>query len=216
MKERYYQPDTMEALASHWGELFGNPRKNRLQPFQIGNAALLILDMQEYFLDPDSHAYIPSGDAILPNLIQMVKFFRGAERPVLATRHVNSTRDAGRMKDWWSELLTADHLRGGLHPELGIQREEIILKPQYDAFYQSDLDQRLKEARVEQLVVGGVMAHLCCETTARSAFVRGYEVFFLIDGTATYTEDFHTGTLRNLAHGFAVLTTVKELLGEKA
>ncbi len=69
---------------------------------------------------------------------------------------------------------------------------------------------------VEQLVIGGVMAHLCCETTARAAFVRGYEVFFLIDGTATYTEEFHTGTLRNLAHGFSVLTTVTHLLGEGA
>ena len=215
MKERYYQSDTIEALAGHWLELFASPRKNRLQPFQIGKAALLILDMQEYFLDPDSHAHIPSGDAILPKLIQMVDFFREAGRPVLATRHANSGKDAGRMETWWSELLTEDHPLGGLHPDLEIQPEEIILKPQYDAFYQSDLEQRLKEAKIEQLVVGGVMAHLCCETTARSAFVRGYEVFFLIDGTATYNEDYHTGTLRNLAHGFAVLTTVKDILGEK-
>ena len=213
LKERYYQSDTIEALASHWLELFARPRKNRLQPFQIGKAALLILDMQAYFLDPDSHAYIPSGDAILPNLIRAIDLFRRADRPVLATRHANSVKDAGRMEDWWSELLTGDHPLGGLHPDLDIQPEEIILKPQYDAFYQSDLEHRLKEAKIEQLVVGGVMAHLCCETTARSAFVRGYEVFFLIDGTATYTEDYHIGTLRNLAHGFAVLTTVRDLLG---
>lgn len=214
MKERYYQSDTIEALASQWGERFANPRKERLQTFQIQKAALLILDMQEYFLDPDSHAYIPSGEAILPNLIRLVKFFREADRPVLATRHANSTTNAGRMADWWSELLTEDHPRGGLHPELGIQPEEITIKPQYDAFYQSDLGQRLQGDQITQLVVGGVMAHLCCETTARSAFVRGYEVFFVIDGTATYTEAFHTGTLRNLAHGFAVLTTAKDLLGE--
>jgi len=99
---------------------------------------------------------------------------------------------------------------------LEIEPEEIILKTQYDAFYQSELEQQLTRAGVEQLVIGGVVTHLCCETTARSAFVRGYEVFFLIDGTATYSEAFHTGTLRNLGHGFAVLTTVKHLLGEGA
>jgi isochorismate hydrolase len=56
------------------------------------------------------------------------------------------------------------------------------------------------------------MTHLCCETSARSAFMRGFEVFFPIDGTATYNRDFHLATLRNLAHGFATMTTVRELL----
>jgi bifunctional isochorismate lyase/aryl carrier protein len=214
MKEHYFQPDTIGPLSGHWLEVFASPRKTRLQPFRIGKAALLILDMQEYFLDPESHAYVPSGEVILPNLKTAIGFFRNGERPVLATRHANSEQNAGRMDSWWSELLTEDHPQGGLHPDLGIQPGEIILKTQYDAFYQSDLENQLRGADVEQLVIGGVMTHLCCETTARSAFVQGYEVFFLIDGTATYNEAFHKATLRNLSHGFAVLTTVKDLLGE--
>ena len=216
MKERYFQPETIEPLSGHWKEIFASPRKRSLQPLRIEKAALLILDMQEYFLDPESHAYIPSAEAILPKLITVIGFFREVERPVLATRHANSEQDAGRMDTWWSELLAADHPQGGLHPDLGIDPDAIILKTQYDAFYQSTLEEQLTAAGIEQLVIGGVMTHLCCETTARSAFVRGYEVFFLIDGTATYNEAFHTGTLRNLAHGFAVLTTVNGLLGERA
>ncbi|MES0360330.1 MAG: isochorismatase family protein, partial [Anaerolineales bacterium] len=58
----------------------------------------------------------------------------------------------------------------------------------------------------------GVMTHLCCETTARSAFVRGFEVFFVIDGTATYNEDYHMATLLNLAHGFTTPVLTKEVL----
>jgi isochorismate hydrolase len=213
MKERYYQSDNIEALADHWLELFASSRKANLQPFRLERAALLILDMQEYFLDPDSHAYVPSGEAILPRLNQAADFFRKADRPVLATRHANSETDAGRMNTWYAELLTMDHPRGGLHPNLDIRPKEIILKTQYDAFYRSELDQTLQDMGTEQLVIGGVMAHLCCETTARSGFMRGYEVFFLVDGTATYNEAFHTGTLRNLAHGFAVLTSVKRIVG---
>lgn len=216
MKERYFQPDTIEPLSGHWLELYASPRKKQIQPFRINKAALLVLDMQEYFLDPESHAFVPSGEVILRNLNRAIHAFRQAERPVLATRHANSLENAGRMDSWWSELLTEDHPRGGLHSALEIEPEEIIWKTQYDAFYQSELDQQLSRAGVEQLVIGGVLTHLCCETTARSAFVRGYEVFFLIDGTATYSEDFHTGTLRNLGHGFAVLTTIRHLLGEGA
>lgn len=214
MKESYFQPDTIGPLSDHWLEIFGSPRKERLQPLRMERAALLILDMQVYFLDPDSHAYVPSGEAIIPNLRKAADFFRGNGRPVWATRHANSDKNAGRMAAWWSELLTEDHPRGGLHPELGVEPAEIISKSQYDAFFGSELETRLSRANVEQLVIGGVLAHLCCETTARAAFVRGFEVFFLVDGTATYNEAFHTGTLRNLAHGFAVLTRVSRILGE--
>jgi isochorismate hydrolase len=56
------------------------------------------------------------------------------------------------------------------------------------------------------------MTHLCCETTARAAFTRGLQVWFTIDGTATYNEEHHFSTLLNLAHGFATPVTVTEVL----
>jgi len=56
------------------------------------------------------------------------------------------------------------------------------------------------------------MAHLCCETTARSAFVKGFEVVFVIDGTATYNKDFYISTLLNLSHGFAIPVLTEEIL----
>ena len=60
-------------------------------------------------------------------------------------------------------------------------------------------------------MIAGVLTHLCCETTARSAFVRGFKVFFTVDGTATYYEDFHRATLLNLSHGFAVPVLVDDI-----
>lgn len=212
MKEGYFQPDTIDPLSRYWLDLYGSPRKESLQPFKIQKAALLILDMQEYFLEPDSHAYVPSGRIILPRLQKIIRTFRDAGQPIFATRHANDEVNAGRMAAWWSELLTKDHPLGSLHPDLSFEEGEIILKTQYDAFYQSDLGRFLSREGVEQLVIGGVLTHLCCETTARSAFIRGFEVFFLVDGTATYTEAFQTASLRNLAHGFAVLTTTDQLI----
>ena len=65
---------------------------------------------------------------------------------------------------------------------------------------------------MSQVVITGVMTHLCCETTARSAFMRGFLPFFLVDGTATYNRHFHIATLTNLAHGFAHLARVQDIL----
>ena len=214
MKEAYYQLDSIEDLSRRWLDLYGNPTKEERQPLEVDCAALLVLDMQEYFLNEESHAYIPSGPAIIPKLNRVIREFRDAGRPLLATRHLNSSADAAMMARWWSELITSEHPLSGLHPALDINNDEIITKTQYDAFYRSDLESRLAEFGIRQLVIGGVMAHLCCETTARTAFVRGFEVFFLVDGTATYSADLHTASLRNLAHGFAVLTTTERLFGK--
>jgi bifunctional isochorismate lyase/aryl carrier protein len=85
-------------------------------------------------------------------------------------------------------------------------------KSQYDAFYQTSLEEMLHAKGVTQVVICGVMTHLCCETTARSAFIRGFEVFFPVDGTATYNLAYHKASLLNLAHGFASLVLMKDIL----
>ena len=214
MREQYFTSETIQTLSNQWVKAYANPVKMGAHPFDINRAALLILDMQRYFLDNDSHAYIPSAKAILAGLNQAAVFFRSRDRPVIATRHMNNAENAGMMGSWWSELITKDHLLFDLDPDLEIHQEEILNKPQYDAFYLSELEVILGQNHVDQLVIGGVMTHLCCETTARSAFVRGYEVFFLVDGTATYNRAHHEATLQNLGHGFAVLSTIETLLSE--
>jgi len=118
------------------------------------------------------------------------------------------------MGSWWSELITDSHGLSDIHPDLNITRDEVLIKSQYDAFYHSDLAAVLNTYEVDQLVIGGVMTHLCCETSARAAFVQGYEVFFLVDGTATYNREYHQASIQNLAHGFAVLTMIEDLQKE--
>jgi len=214
MKEAYFQPDSIQLLSRQWLERYGRPKKILRQPFKIHDACLLILDMQRYFLEEESHAWVPSGKTIIPGLIKAARSFRNAKRPVIATQHINTTENAGMMGSWWSELILKDHPMVGIDPDLEIKPQEIMQKSQYDAFIDSSLESRLVEQGIKQVVIGGVMTHLCCETTARSAFGRGFEVFFLVDGTATYNQEYHQSTLLNLAHGFAVLTTVDQIIKE--
>ena len=85
--------------------------------------------------------------------------------------------------------------------------DTIIKKDRYSAFYKTDLEETLRAKNIKDLVLGGVMTNLCCETTARDAFVRDFRVLFLADGTSTTTADFHLATLKNLSYGFATLMT---------
>lgn len=214
MKEKYFSPENINDLSRKWLSAYAWPERAGAQVFDIERAALLILDVQGYFLNPDSHAYIPSSTAILPGLNQAAAFFRSKKRPIIATKHINTVEDAGMMGSWWSELITDNHSLSDIHPDFKITRDEVLIKTQYDAFFQSELSAVLNNYEIDQLVIGGVMTHLCCETTARAAFVRGFEVFFLVDGTATYNREYHQASLQNLAHGFAVLTMIEDLQKE--
>jgi nicotinamidase-related amidase len=213
IKETYFTPETLAAKArdilASAGTLRRESAESRLRP---GRAALLALDLQAFFLRESSHAFIPAAEAILPGLRRLTQAFRRLGRPVLFTRHTNTAADAGRMSAWWRDLLAPDSPESEIIPELEASTGIVLEKHQYDAFYGTELERILRARDVEEVVVTGVMTHLCCETTARSAFMRGFGVFFAVDGTATYTEAFHRAAVLNLAHGFARPVLVEDIL----
>ena len=215
MKEAYFTPDTLAACTLAFQQELEGYQQKRDPPFLPQNSALLVLDMQGYFLDPSSHAYVPSAAAILTGLKALTHTYARQGRPVIFTQHVNTPEDAGKMSTWWRGLITTGEPLAAIVPEFDLSTGIVLTKTQYDAFYGTPLEEILRERGVKQVVIGGVMTHLCCETTARSAFMRGFDVFFLIDGTATYQRDYHRASLLNLAHGFATLVTVNDLLAQE-
>jgi bifunctional isochorismate lyase/aryl carrier protein len=176
-------------------------------------SALLILDMQAYFLSQQSHAFVPDAPHIVDRLAGLARRFGAAGRPVVMTRHSNTEADAGMMKEWWSELLEPGSPGTVLEPALEELSSAVVDKAQYDAFHGTDLEGILRAGKVEQVVVTGVMTHLCVEATARSAFVRGFAVFVPVDGTATYNADFHRASMLNLSHAAASILTCARLMG---
>ncbi len=217
MKESYFSADTIQAKALQMRQQIQAGLKKRDTHYDADRSALLVLDMQYYFLSPASHAFIPSSAAILPGICALIQAYTTRHRPVVFTRHLNTPQDAQMMALWWRDLILAEHPYSEIVSELDTSAGLVIPKSQYDAFYGTTLEQALHDRGVAQVVICGVMTNLCCETTARSAFTRGFEVFFTVDGTATYNENFHRATLLNLAHGFATLVLVdeiKEAIGE--
>lgn len=213
MKEQYFSANTIDEKAAEMRQAADKIVKHRNRfGFVPGLSALLVLDMQSYFLDDSSHAYVPSARAIIPRVATLMNAFAALNLPIIFTRHVNTAENAQLMSRWWREIITGDNPLSQIIPELDQTKGDVFKKCQYDAFYKTTLDDFLLARDVRQVVISGVMTHLCCESTARSAFMRGYEVFFLVDGTATYNEEFHKASLINLSHGFADLVLAAELM----
>lgn len=211
-KEKYFEKSTIKNEGEKFLKYIFHLRKKECFIPEIYRSALLIIDMQEFFLDKSSHAFVPSAEAVIDNLVKIQKIFSDHKRPVIFTRHINTEEDAGQMGTWWSDILKKENHLSSISKKFSLKDAHIVEKSQYNAFYKTCLEDMLKRSNTEQVLIGGVMTHLCCETTARESYVRGFDVFFGIDLSATYNRNFHKATLLNLAHGFAVPVLAGELL----
>ncbi|MEP2311725.1 isochorismatase family protein, partial [Rhodopirellula bahusiensis] len=72
------------------------------------------------------------------------------------------------------------------HPEVESRhRDALIDKALPGSFTNTDLEEFLKSNDIETVSITGYMTQVCCDTTARQAFHRGYQVEFLSDATGT-------------------------------
>ena len=214
-KEKYFSKSIINIVGNEFHRYLEDLELLRhSQLFDVSRSALLILDMQGYFLSPLSHAYILSAPAIIPNILSLIKNFTDANRPIIFSQHINSVNLSGMMEFWWKDLITSDSNQAQIIDNFNIDQGIILIKKHYDAFLETELDKLLMLNDVSSIVICGVMTNLCCETTARAAFMHNYKVFFTIDGTATYNRKFHEATILNLAHGFSRPVLCSELFGE--
>ena len=208
--EPYVTPDTISAKGEKWLKHIA-PFNTHTMRLDREKAALLVIDMQYFFLDPTSPSYTCGGLAILPKLKKVIQAFRQANRPVIYTRHVHhpDLLDAGIMGWWWEGMCLEGSPESEIHQDIAPKdNEKVIFKHRYSAFYNTDLETVLRNLKVEELVVAGIMTNMCCESTARDAYYRDYRVFFLADGTGSITEEMHLASLLNVAFGFAWVTDV--------
>jgi len=183
-------------------------------------SCLLVIDMQNEFLTDTGADFFHNAEDIVPNVKRVIEACRKAGIPVIYTghRHEDPAVDGGMTAEWWPEIKSGRclikgkkgaEIFGPLTPRKG---ERVIWKRRYSAFHGTDLDAVLRGMDVTDLIITGILTNVCCETTARDAFMRDFRVFFVADATATSEPEFQTATLRNLAYAFAYVLTVESLL----
>jgi isochorismate hydrolase len=185
------------------------------RPLQLdlAGACLLVIDMQRCFLDGGDLGARASG--IIPNIESLAKSFRGAGRPVVFTRHCDPDPSVERslLAEWWGSPIYEGTPESEITPNLAPEPPDtVVVKGRYSAFYRTDLEKILRSLDVEDIVVTGTMTNMCCETTARDAFMRDFRVFFVADATATADDEMQLATLRNLAFGFAKIVLTNDIL----
>ncbi len=160
--------------------------------------ALLVIDVQnEYFSGPLQVTY-PHGSFI--NILQAMDAAHVARIPIIVIQHSNFAEDAISFRpgtNTWE-----------LHPE--VQKrfcDEVIEKTLPGSFTNTSLDAWLKNNAITSVAISGYMTQMCCDTTARQAFHRGYGVTFLSDATGTLSITNQAGTISDADLHRAILVT---------
>jgi ureidoacrylate peracid hydrolase len=212
--EPYVTAENLKLKTQDWLGKIAPFNSHRMR-LDMERSALLVIDMQKFFLDPSSPTFTCGGQAVMPTISRLVKAFRDNNRPVIYTCHVHKAdgSDAGIMKWWWEGMCVEGTPESLVHSSIApCPSEKIIYKHRYSAFYNTDLETVLRGLKIEDLVISGIMTNMCCESTARDAYYRDYRVFFLADATGSVTEEMHLSTLLNVAFGFAYVATAEEIL----
>ncbi|MGO3328572.1 isochorismatase family protein [Gordonia sp. (in: high G+C Gram-positive bacteria)] len=157
-----------------------------------GRTALLIHDMQRYFIDAYQREEEPIRTA-LPNMVRIREAAENAGVPVVYTAQPGDQHPArrGLLRDFWGSGLVSGHDEE-IVPELAPRDGDIqVTKWRYSGFARTDLRQLLAHHGRDQLIVIGVYAHMGCMISATDAFMSDVAPFFAVDAMADFSGDEH-------------------------
>ncbi|WP_202369778.1 cysteine hydrolase family protein [Pseudomonas sp. MWU318] len=140
-----------------------------------GKSALVVIDFQnEYF---SGRMPIPDGAAALAKTRELITFADSHKIPVYHVQHV---APAG------SPVFAINGQTVKFHPDMQPRPQDVVLqKSTVSVFASTDLDQQLKKAGIQTLIISGLMTHACVAGAARDAAPLGYNVIVASDASAT-------------------------------
>jgi ureidoacrylate peracid hydrolase len=213
-----------ETALARGQRLFG-----KLHPFDTidpPRTALLVIDMQNYFVKPGHQAEVALAREIVPNINRLAAELRRRGGHVAWIR----TGTTGTRESWsvYHEcLMTPERMRrryeameeghdGFAFWHLNDMRPEDaqLIKTRYSAFIQgsSDVEQHLRARRIDTVLITGTATNVCCESTARDAMMLNFRTVMVADGLAAGSDEEHNASLSGFYGQFGDVQTVDEVL----
>ncbi len=165
--------------------------------------ALLVIDVQNFYWEKESH------EEYIKNLQLILKEARNKGLHIIYVKHV------------WGESLEDSifDIREEIKPQAG---EEIVVKRTPGSFFQTNLEEVLKQKEIQNVIITGMKTNHCCDTTTREASARGYHTMVISEGVRTFDlegidgkmisrETIQYATL-SILQGFAKIISMEEFL----
>ncbi|MDX9669861.1 MULTISPECIES: isochorismatase family cysteine hydrolase [unclassified Pseudomonas] len=206
--------------------MFSLPHRSpRDLPFVTDHTALLLVDMQRAWLEPQFDPHLNGPDAeyfltrahmqVVPNQRRLLSAFREARQNVLHTIIESLTAD-GRDR-------SLDHKLSDMHLPKGseqariiddltpVENEIVLPKTSSGVFNSTNIDYVLRNLQTRHLIIAGIVTDQCVDMAVRDAADRGYLVTLVEDACATYTPARHDACL-NAIKGYCWITDTQTVL----
>lgn len=144
--------------------------------------ALLIIDVQNfYFAEGPGRLHEPEKAAA--QIAKVLSYFRQTKQPVIHIQHIGKES-------------SPDNPIVAIHDSVAPIEGEVIVKKSYPSgFRETNLKEILSEMQAEELVIVGMMSHMCVDTTVRAASNLGYKITVLHDCCTTKALTFQDTTI---------------------
>ena len=152
--------------------------------------ALVIIDYQKEFINSDSGYFVGDVNEKIEKLNKLIKSFRDQNFPIIFTAHIDPESEDEFKEGTESVEIIED---------LDFQKDKDILitKNKISPFFKTELETKLKELGVEEVVVTGFLTNLCVRSFIADAYDRGYSIKVVEDTCAALDQETHDFTIKD-------------------
>jgi Amidases related to nicotinamidase len=139
--------------------------------------ALLLVDIQnDYF--PGGKNELAEPIAAAENARLLLDTFRGKHMQIVHVRHESIRPGA--------TFFLPGTPGAGFYDLVNPQEGEVVITKNFpNSFRATELLSMLRDAKIDRLVVCGMMTHMCIDTSVRAAYDHGFEILLAQDACAT-------------------------------
>lgn len=183
-------------------------------------SALLVIDMENGFINPESVHCIRNAAKTVPALIQSIETAREKGIPVFFVKRIyrfdGSDVEMTRYDAWKSGNRAMSpssvgkcsaQAPNGLQPQPG---DYSIVKPRWSAFFHTELDLILRRLGIRTVILTGTTTPNCIRTTAYDANSLEYNVVVLEDCCSSQTEEIQRVNIEDMQRMGAVILSSEE------
>jgi ureidoacrylate peracid hydrolase len=205
-------------------------RRGRLHAFEAlatDRTALVVIDMQNMFLEPGAPREVPVARDIVPNVNRLARAMRRGGGTVV---WVKMTQTEAELENWsvFYQCISSEErgrqsqewLKPGCHghdlwPHLDVADADLVVtKNRYSAFLPgaSVLPKTLGDRDIDTVVIAGTLSNVCCESSARDAMMSNFKTLMISDANAALSDFEHIAALTNVFQVFGDVQTTDEVI----
>jgi nicotinamidase-related amidase len=178
--------------------------------------ALVIVDIQKDYFPKGKLENVGAVEASLAAK-KLLSHFREKKLPVVHIQHISTRSGATYLLPNTEGIDFHENV-------MPLAGETIIQKHFPNSFRDTQLNDHLVSKEIEELVICGMMSHMCIDTTVRAAFDKGYVCMVAHDACSTRklvfngidvpADHVHTAYMAALNAMFAKVLTAEEIIGK--